>query len=140
MKPRTPEVTPQDHLFRSRLENLVSPRHPLVRLAERSDWEALNERLGAYYEDAAVGQRPNPTRLMAGLLYLKHTFSLSDEALLERWVEAVADKAYRGHETWPGASVILPGQRRSSAPLQHVPDHGEHVVRDHGWRSNARGR
>jgi transposase, IS5 family len=54
MKPRTPEVTPQDDLFRSRLENLVSPRHPLVRLAERIDWDALNDRLGAYYEDAAV--------------------------------------------------------------------------------------
>ena len=84
MKPRTPEVTPQDDLFRSRLENLVSPRHPLVRLAERIDWDALNEWLGAYCEDAAVGQPPKPTRLMAGVLCLKHAYSLSDEALVER--------------------------------------------------------
>ncbi len=32
--------------MRSRLENRSSPWYPLVRLAERIDWEALNERLG----------------------------------------------------------------------------------------------
>lgn len=30
---------------------------------------------------------PLPTRLMAGLAILKHTFNLSDEVLWERWVE-----------------------------------------------------
>jgi transposase, IS5 family len=30
---------------------------------------------------------------------------------------AVADKGYRGHETWPGAKVILPGQR-SGTPAE----------------------
>jgi transposase, IS5 family len=89
MKPRPPEVTPQDDLFRSRLENLISPRHPLVLLARRIDWEGLNMEFGVFYEDAVVGQPPKTTRLMAGLLYLKHTYSLSDEALLERWVENV---------------------------------------------------
>jgi transposase, IS5 family len=82
MKPRTPGVTPQDDLLRSRLENLVSPRHPLVRLAERIDWDALNDRPGAYYEDAAVGQPPKPTRLMAGLLNLKHAYSLVTTQML----------------------------------------------------------
>jgi hypothetical protein len=55
MKPRTPEGTPQDDLFRSRLENLISPRHPLVLLAQRIDWEGLNTEFGACYEDAVVG-------------------------------------------------------------------------------------
>ena len=79
MKPRTPEVTPpQDDLFRSRLENLNSPRHPLVLLARRIDWEGLNTGRGAFDEDAVVGRPPKATRLMTGLLYLKHTYSLSD--------------------------------------------------------------
>jgi transposase, IS5 family len=30
---------------------------------------------------------PPPTRLMAGLAILKHTYDLSDEVLCERWVE-----------------------------------------------------
>jgi hypothetical protein len=72
MKPRTPESTPQDDLFRSRLENLLSPRHPLVLLGQRIDWKGLNTEFGAFYEDAVVGQLPKATRLMAGLLYLKH--------------------------------------------------------------------
>jgi IS5 family transposase len=108
MKPRTPEVTPQDDLFRSRLENLVSPRHPLVRPAKRIDWDALNERLGAYYEDAAVGQPPKPTRLMAGLLYLKHAYSLSDEALVERWVENPYWQAFCGEEFFQHEAPIHP--------------------------------
>jgi IS5 family transposase len=47
----------------------------------------MNRLLGEYYEDAVVGQPPKPTRLMAGLLYLKDTFALSDEELIARWVE-----------------------------------------------------
>jgi transposase, IS5 family len=86
MKPLTPEVTRQYDLFRSRLENLIAPRQPLVR---RIDWEGLNTGFGGFYDGATVGQPPKATRLMAGLLYLKHAFSLSDEALLERWVENV---------------------------------------------------
>src|SRR6202167_5612514 len=34
-----------------------------------------------------TSQRPMPTRLVAGLLILKHMHNLSDEALRERWVE-----------------------------------------------------
>ena len=48
MKPRTPEITPQGDLFRSRLENLIAPRHPLVLLARQIDWEGLNTEFGAF--------------------------------------------------------------------------------------------
>ena len=40
---------------------------------------------GAVYTDKP-GQPPLPTRLMAGLAILKHTYDLSDEALCDRWV------------------------------------------------------
>lgn len=37
-----------------------------------------------------VGGRPRlPVRLMAGLLYLKNSFNLSDEELVARWSENV---------------------------------------------------
>jgi transposase, IS5 family len=87
MKPRIPEVTPQDDLFRSRLENLVSPRHPLVRLAERIDWDALERTARGVLRGCGGWAAAEATRLMAGMLYLKHAYSLSDEALVERWVE-----------------------------------------------------
>ena len=87
MKPRSTDTSTQDDLFRHRLDNIISLTHPLVRLSERIDWDGMNGLLGDYYEDAVVGQPPKPTRLMAGLLYLKHTFALSDEELIARWVE-----------------------------------------------------
>ena len=88
MKPRITDTPPQEDLFRSRLENIISLRHPLVKLADSIDWAHLNEVPGEFHEEAVVGQPPKPTRLMAGLLYLKHTCGLSDDALLERWVES----------------------------------------------------
>ena len=108
MKPRTPEVTPQEDLFRSRLENLISPRQPWVLLARWIDWEGLNTEFGALYEDAVVGRPPRATRLMTGLLYLKHTYSLSDEALLERWVENVYWQAFCGMEYFQHEPPIHP--------------------------------
>jgi IS5 family transposase len=48
----------------------------------------LNEAAGAALVVAAVRVPPPlPTRLMAGLAILKHTYDLSDEALCDRWVE-----------------------------------------------------
>ena len=108
MKPRTPEITPQGDLFRSRLENLIAPRHPLVLLARQIDWEGLNTEFGAFFEGAVVGQPPKATRLMVGLLYLKHAYSLSDEALLERWVENPYWQAFCGMEYFQHEPPIHP--------------------------------
>jgi IS5 family transposase len=60
--------------------------HPLVKLARTIDWSFLEQKFGAVYEDKP-GRPPLPTRLMAGLAILKHTYDLSDEVLCERWVE-----------------------------------------------------
>ncbi|MBX3422773.1 MAG: transposase [Pirellulaceae bacterium] len=70
----------------SPLCQILNPVHPLVNLANRIDWQRLQLALeDAYCED--FGAPAKAVRLMAGLLYLKHAMNLSDEALLERWVE-----------------------------------------------------
>ena len=61
-------------------------KHPLVTLGRTVDWGFLEERFGEVYTDDP-GRPPLPTRLMAGLAILKHTYDLSDEVLCERWVE-----------------------------------------------------
>jgi transposase, IS5 family len=86
MRPPKPVETTQADLFRARLDQLVNPEHELVRLAGLIDWRFLDERCGAAYSDAA-GRPPLPTRLMAGLAILKHTYNLSDEGLCDRWIE-----------------------------------------------------
>jgi transposase, IS5 family len=86
MRPPKHVQTTQADLFRARLDQLVNSGHELVRLAALIDWRFLDERCGAAYADA-VGRPPLPTRLMAGLAILKHTYNLSDEGLCDRWIE-----------------------------------------------------
>jgi len=85
-KPRERRQTGEQDLFRSRLDQIINMKHELVRLAQAIDWPVLEARFGTVYSDGA-GMPPLPTRLMAGLAILKHTFNLSDEALCERWVD-----------------------------------------------------
>lgn len=86
MKPKKPADCPQNDLFRMELKNLIDQRHELARLAMAIDWDGLADEFGALYVDRK-GRPGIPTRLMAGLLYLKATFKLSDEDVVRRWVE-----------------------------------------------------
>ena len=87
----------EQDLFRSRLDQIIDMKHALVKLARTIDWRFLEERFGAVYTDDP-GQPPLPTRLMAGLAILKHTYDLSDEVLCERWVENPYYQYFCGEE------------------------------------------
>lgn len=85
MKPQKPPESPTDDLFRHRLETLIDTRHELVKLSELIDWERFDTRWGeTFCED---GRPAIATRLIAGLHYLKHTYRLSDEQVVQRWAE-----------------------------------------------------
>lgn len=86
MHPKERRENGQNDLFRARLDQIVDMNHSLAKLARQVDWGFLEQWFGAVYADVP-GRPPMPTRLMAGLAILKHTFNLSDEALCERWVE-----------------------------------------------------
>lgn len=76
----------QKDLFRPPLDRIIDLGHPLARLAEEIDWSFLDGRFGSVCRPGP-GQPPLPTRLIAGLMILKHLHSLSDEALCARWIE-----------------------------------------------------
>src|SRR6185436_12991138 len=84
MRPRERRETGEQDMFRSRLDQVIDMDHALAKLARTIDWGFLEEKFGEVYKDGA-GQPPLPTRLMAGLAILKHTYNLSDEAVCERW-------------------------------------------------------
>ena len=86
MKPRERRDEGEQDLFRSRLDQIIDMSHELVKLARTIDWQFLEGRFGEVYSDGP-GMPPLPTRLMAGLAILKHTFNLSDEELCARWIE-----------------------------------------------------
>ena len=85
MRPKRPERSSADDLFRARLAAIIDPRHELVRLGGLIDWAGFDAAFGRFYKP--VGRPALATRLMVGLCYLKHAFDLSDEALIERWCE-----------------------------------------------------
>jgi len=86
MRPRERRDSGEQDLFRARLDQIIDMNHPLAKLARTIDWRFLEDKFGAVYTDEP-GRPPLPTRLMAGLAILKHTFNLSDEIVCDRWIE-----------------------------------------------------
>jgi len=109
--------------FRARLVDMIDPRHPLSVLASRMPWTSLEaalaprlahrdrpgrrfeleDLLGPTLQVAGAGVSPAgrprlPMRLMISLLYLKHAFDLSDEALVARWSENVYFQHFSGQD------------------------------------------
>jgi len=82
-KPVTPE---SDDLFVSRLDELINMRHALLRLASLIDWSEIERSFGAQF-NSGRGRPALPPRLVAGLLYLQHTFGASDQAVVNTWIE-----------------------------------------------------
>jgi transposase, IS5 family len=97
MRPRERRETGEQDLFRSRLDQIIDMKHSLVKLACSVDWRFLEEKFGVVYSDGS-GRPPLPTRLMAGLAILKHTFNLSDEVLCELWLENPYYQYFCGEE------------------------------------------
>ena len=98
--------------FRSRIDAMINLNDPLAVLATRLPWKQIEEAVATKFEhqnrtgeilkaqdmfgttEKLVGAgrsnagRPKlPIRLMTSLLYLKHSFNLSDEELVVRWSE-----------------------------------------------------
>ena len=86
MGPKLPQEATDHDLFRTELANLIDQRHELVRLAALIDWQAISDQWSPQFT-STTGRPALPTRLMAALLYLKHAYALSDEEVVERWIE-----------------------------------------------------
>ena len=86
MGPKSPPSATDHDLFRLELMSMIDRRHELVRLAGLIDWPVFDREFGAQFA-STTGRPALPTRLVTGLLYLKHTFALSDEDVVARWVE-----------------------------------------------------
>ena len=115
MGPKLADTADQD-LFRAELVNLIDQRHELVRLAALIDWDAFSQQWSAQFV-STTGRPALPTRLMAALLYLKHVYALSDEDVVERWVENpywqhFSGERYLRHELPCDASSLVRWRQR----------------------------
>src|ERR1700709_605367 len=118
---RSPMSTPD--FFRSRLDSMIDLRHPLAVLATRMSWASIEATLAPMFERrsrdgrvsetvdlfgvnslefaggvSAAGRPRLSTRLMVGLLYLKHAYNESDDSVCERWSQDVYFQFFCGEE------------------------------------------
>ena len=83
MRPGRPPAQEPDGLFKTPLDRFIDMGHPLVRLADRIDWEGLETQVASCF--AETGRPATPARFALGMLMLKAMHDLCDEALWERW-------------------------------------------------------
>ena len=85
MKPK-PQHRDAFELFQAHFDQLLNPRHELVQLARKIDWNRFEIAFAACYTED-MGAPAKATRLMVGLQFLKYTFNESDASVVARWVE-----------------------------------------------------
>lgn len=84
----------QGHLLFSDLLQQLNPKHPLLKLAKTIPWEYFEQEFSPLY--AHRGKPAKPIRLMVGLCILKHLENLSDQVLVERWLQNPYYQAFCG--------------------------------------------
>ncbi len=87
MKPKkSPQKDRQQELFLIKLVRIIDPGHALVKLAKVVDRDRPDELFGATY-CPDKGRPGIAARLMVALHYLKYIYNLSDDDVVEGWVE-----------------------------------------------------
>ncbi|QQS51028.1 MAG: IS5 family transposase [Bacteroidota bacterium] len=79
------ERHPQLSIFRTPLKQFINLDHEICVLADRIDWESVTNDFKGYYTE--FGRPSVPLRRMIGLVLLKYIYNLSDENIVDRWVE-----------------------------------------------------
>ena len=84
MKGQSPNQD-QRNLFLPILKDIVNLNHELVVLAQRVDWQELEDEFSPLYSH--TGQPGIPIRMMVGLLLLKRIYNLGDETVMDQWLQ-----------------------------------------------------
>jgi len=84
--------------FYSTFEEQLSHRHPLYILAHKVQWNVFEKAFEKHYSDE--GRPAKPIRLMVSLVLLKHIRNLSDESVVEQWMENVYYQYFSGEKMY----------------------------------------
>lgn len=98
----------QQHLFQTRLTELINLEHPLVKLAQQIDWEKMEVELQNLY--STQGRPSIAIRKIAGLLMLKQMFNQSDELVVERWIENPYWQYFTGEDFFQNKQPFDPSE------------------------------
>lgn len=92
-QPSTPNTNQGNFLFADLIDQL-NPKNPLLQLSEQITWSVFDEAFSPLYSH--LGKPSKHIRLMVGLSILKHMENLSDEVLVQRWVQNPYYQAFTG--------------------------------------------
>ena len=84
MKGNSPDSNQSSFLMPS-LKEQLDPKHPIYQLNDRINWSVIEEDFKKLYSH--TGRPAKSVRLMVSLLLLKQLDDLSDEQVIQRWVE-----------------------------------------------------
>ncbi len=80
------QIRNQENMFKSRLDQILNNKHPLFILAGKIDWNFFEREFGEFYSEGK-GRPALPIRLMVGIHYLKGAYNVSDEGVVEAFIE-----------------------------------------------------
>ena len=86
MRPKEQLKMGQEDLFRSHLNQILNHKHPLYLLANNIAWGVFEHEFGEFYVEN-FGRPGLPIRLVVGLHYLRSAYGVSDEEVVERFLE-----------------------------------------------------
>ncbi len=92
-KAKTANPNQQSFLHQNLLDQL-NPKHPLLLLARQIDWSYFDAEFAPLYSH--LGKPSKPICLMVGLSILKHLEDLSDEVLIQRWIQNPYYQSFTG--------------------------------------------
>lgn len=98
----------QQSLFSPGLKVMLNPKNPLYQLSGQIDWAFFEEEFEKFYID--FGRPSKPIRLMVSLLILKQVYSLSDERVVEEWVQNPYYQYFSGMETFQWQFPCTPSE------------------------------
>lgn len=84
--------------FYSIFKEQLSRQHPLYILANKIHWQIFEQAFAKHYSDE--GRPAKPIRLKVSLLMLKHIRNLSDESVVEQWMENVYYQYFSGEKSY----------------------------------------
>jgi IS5 family transposase len=97
MRTKSQRNTQGNFLYPNLMDRL-DPNNRLLLLAERIDWDMLEDELSIFYSE--IGRPAHPIRLMAGILILKQIENLSDEKVINDLQENIYYQAFCGVKTF----------------------------------------
>lgn len=93
-----PKKTENNSLpFSTLIENQINMNHPLVILSKEISWDVFEDAFNKLYS-TKMGRPGKSIRLMVSLLLLKHIRNLSDESVVEQWIENMYYQYFGGQQ------------------------------------------